>query len=304
MWFKNLYLFRLLEPLRSTPSECIDALEQARFRGCGPLEMSSYGFVSPLGRHSDQLGHIQQGRLLIAGCREERLLPASVIKDFVADRVAEIEEQQMRRVGKRERTEIRDRVIEELLPRAFTRRALTHAYIDAEAGWLVVDSPSARRAEELTSRLRQALGGLPIAPPSTIELPSDVLTGWLHHDQVPPDFDIEDECELRDPENEGGVVRIRRLDLGSDEVQNHLRAGKRVVNLAVTWRDRINCVLTEDYTVRRVKFLDSVLEQLEEMEIEDPIAQLDADFALMCGELRELLPRLLELFGGERPSLG
>ena len=50
--------------------------------------------------------------------------------------------------------------------------------------------------------------------------------------------------------------------------------------------------------VRRLQFLDVLRESLREVEADSAEAVFDAEFALMSGELRRLLPRLLTLFGG------
>ncbi|MDS4068924.1 MAG: recombination-associated protein RdgC, partial [Candidatus Competibacter sp.] len=57
-------------------------------------------------------------------------------------------------------------------------------------------------------------------------------------------------------------------------------------------------VLDEALVIRRLQFRDVVRESLQDA-ADSPEALFDAEFALMAGELALLLPRLLELFGGE-----
>src|SRR5210317_1913167 len=94
MWFKNLQLFRLLE----APPADIEALETAlagqAFRDCGSLEFSTEGWVSPLGIGGETLVHAVGGYQLVCGCRQDKLLPASVIGELVAAEVLELERQQ------------------------------------------------------------------------------------------------------------------------------------------------------------------------------------------------------------------
>ena len=78
--------------------------------------------------------HASQGFLLIATRKEERILPGSVVKDAVKEKVDEIEAEQMRKVYKKERDQIKDEIIQAFLPRAFIRKSGTFAAIDAERG--------------------------------------------------------------------------------------------------------------------------------------------------------------------------
>jgi recombination associated protein RdgC len=167
------------------------------------------------------------------------------------------------------------------------------------AKWLVVDSASPRGVEEITGALRETLGSLPIAPPKIQQSPGAVMTAWLAEGWAPTGFALGDICELRESGELGGVVHCRGQDLTSDEIRAHLDAGKQVTRLGLIWSERLAFVLDEAMTVRRLQFLDVVRESLLETSHDSPEAVFDAEFALMTGELALLLPRLLELFGGE-----
>jgi recombination associated protein RdgC len=111
-----------------------------------------------------------------------------------------------------------------------------------------------------------------------------------------------DECELRDPAETGAVVRCRRQDLETDEVREHLKSGKQVFQLGLVFADRIGFVLGEDLTLRKLRFLDQVQDELGESDHESAVAELDAQFALMTLELEQLLQRIESWFGLPRPK--
>ena len=121
-------------------------------------------------------------------------------------------------------------------------------------------------------------------------------TTWT---QQADDFALGDECELREPGEEGGVVRCRGVDLLSEEVETHLHAGKQVVRLALSWDERLSLVLAEDLCLRRLKFADELMKENEDIPEADNAARLDADFALMTEAVTGLQERILALFGGE-----
>ena len=297
MWFRNLQLYRLIETFEHTPESLHAALAQHVFKPCAGLDTFRVGWVPTVGRDASQLVHATTGRLMVCLRREERILPASVVREHVEDKAHAIEAAESRPVGRKERQRLRDDVVTELLPRAFTRSSHLYAYVDPHGGWLVVDSASSKKAEELLSALREALGSLRVKPLTVNRAPASVLTHWLES-TLPPGFTLGDECELKEPVDQGGVMRGRRLDLGSDEVKSHLDAGMRVTKLAVDWHERIGCILCGDLAIRRLRFLDLVMQEAADVETEDAMARFDADFALMGMELARFIPAVVEAYGG------
>lgn len=294
MWFKNLTLFRVTPAFAGTPEELADALAESAFRPCGALEPHSFGWSPPLGRRGSTLVHAAERRMLVCARHERRVLPPSVVREEVEERVARIQSGEGREVRAGERRRIRDAVHFELLPRAFTRSDFDHAYLDGRAGWLVIDSASVARTDDLLSLLAPALSGYRVEPFTAAESPAARMTAWLQGEVVPEGFELGDECELRDPREEGALVRCRRQDLAAEEIRAHLRAGKQVHRLALEFDGRIRFLLGSDLGVRRLRFAD--LEAPDRDEPEDEVARFDADFALMSGELARLLARLEAVF--------
>ncbi|EIC21419.1 recombination-associated protein RdgC [Thiorhodovibrio frisius] len=290
--FRNAKVFRLEGGFALDQLQLHEQLGARAFRPCGPLETATLGWASPLGPNAETLAHQVGGCLLIAARRQERLLPASVVAEAVAEKVAEIEQSESRDVGRRERSRLREELLTEMLPRAFTRSRLLRAYVDPSAGWLVVDASSDKLAEELVSLLRESLGSLPVKPLRATTAVDERLSAWVASDAAPSGFDIEDQCELRDPGDSRGVVRCRGQDLTSPEIKAHLDSGKRVVALGLTWNERLSLVLGEDLSLKRLRFSDELVEEALADESEDEQARQDAEFIIMSAELRTLLTAL------------
>lgn len=194
---------------------------------------------------------------------------------------------------------MKDEIVADCLPRAFTRSTGVYTYIDTRANWIFVDTASAGRAEELLNLLRECIGSFPVLLPQVNNAPAATMTGWLAHHNLPEDFALGEECELRDPGDEGGVVRCRGVDLLSEEVETHLHAGKQVARLSLSWEERLSLVLAEDLCLRRLKFSDELMKENEAIPEADNAARLDADFVLMSEAVTSLQERILVLFGGE-----
>ncbi len=299
MWFKNLTIFRLTESFLLSTEELEQKLATLAFHHCGPHEEFSLGWTSPLGKSGQQLTHSSNGFIMLCGKKEERVLPSAVINELVQEKISEKEDQQARKLSKKERTEIKDEIIFDSLPKAFTFSRKIYLYIDPKDGYVIVDSASTKSAEDILSLLRKSLGSLPAIPLSTINKPSTVMTDWLLTQQVPSGIIIEDECELRSPEESGSIIRCKRHDLTLPEIKNHLDSGKEAIKLAVSWEERLSFIIDENLAIKRLRFLELIQDQVSDIEVNDAAAQFDVDFSIMSAELANFIPRLLDLFGGE-----
>jgi recombination associated protein RdgC len=299
MWFKNIRAYRLTKPFDLAPEALGQKLAGRSFVPCAKSQAVSFGWVPPLGEASEALVHAAAGRMLLKLRREEKLLPSTVVREQLDEKVADIEAAQGRKVYRKERLNLKDEIVQDCLPRAFSRSTAVYAYIDVKANWIFVDAASASRAEELLSLLRECVGSFPALLPQVNNAPSAVMTAWLLHRSLPDDFELGQECELRDPGEEGGVVRCRGVDLLSEEVETHLHAGKQVARLALNWDERLSVLLAEDLCLRRLRFADELMKENEEIPEEDNAARLDADFALMSDAVTGLQERVMAVFGGE-----
>jgi recombination associated protein RdgC len=254
MWFKNLTLFRLSRPFELDHDALNASLQDEAFRPCGKSVPFSYGWAKPLGRHGEQLVHTVGHYSMICARKEERLLPSAVVNEQLAEKVEAIEQGEARPVGRNERQQLKEELTQTLLPQAFTRSHTTFAYIDRKNRWLVVDSASANKAEDLVTLLRQSVEGLSMRLPQTEESPRVIMSQWLRGESIPNGFELSDEYELQESDKEGGIVRCRRQDPHAEEIQAHLEAGKQVTKLAMSWRDRIEFVVPEDISIKRLRF--------------------------------------------------
>lgn len=305
MWFRNLLMYRLAANTTLTADALETALTSKPALPCGSQTLSTYGFIPPFGKDEDApLVHIGQGFFLICARTEERILPGSVVRDAVQEKVDEIEAAQSRKVYKKEKDQIKDEVTQALLPRAFIRRSKTFAAIAPVQGLILVDSASAKRAEELLSTLREVLGSLPVRPVGVKTAPTATFTQWVKEHQASHGLALTNECELRDSAEDGGIIRIKREDLASDEVQMHLAAGKLVTQLTLAWEDKLSFLIDDKLTIKRLRFEDLLQDQAEEDGGDDAASQFDASFILMMMTFVEFIPQLLEALGGEEIPQG
>ena len=298
MWFKNLRLYRLTEEWTLSPEALNDKLAEFCFNPCGNLDPLRYGFEPPLGRDSDQFVHAANGYIMICAKKQEKILPSGVIKEQLEEKVNAIREAESRPVGRKERDSMKDEIIFSLLPRAFTKSSLDYAYIAIQEKLIVVNASSAKRAEDLLSKLREALGTLRCLPIAPKHLPTQVMTQWLRDSQAPHQFELGEEVELQ-ASKDGRVVRCKKQDLTASEIRNHLDSGMHVSKIALCWKESIHCIVDDQLGIKRLKFEDVISEKANDRNPETKAEQFDADFAIMTGELKNFIAALLAAYGGE-----
>lgn len=292
MWFKNLQVFRIRLGVgfEELESRCADRA----LTPCTGAQTVTLGWVPH--QPEGAFVHGVNRQWLIALGAEEKLLPASVIRQHAQERASAIEKNEGRRVGRREFRELQEQALQELLPRAFVRRRTTYAWINPAAGWLAIDSASPARADELLEQLHRSIDGVLIAPIKLLRSPASAMTGWLADSAAPTGFSIDKDTELQSAEH--AIVRYAKHALDGEDIPAHIAAGKIVTRLGMTWADKISFVLTENLQLKRLAFLD-ILKEAADDQAENEAERFDIDFTLMTGELAKLLADLIEALGGE-----
>ena len=296
MWFKNLMVYRLPAGWSLSAPELEARLERHALQPCSPFEMLSRGWVAPA--ESARLVHTVNQQLLVALGVNQKLLPASIIRQEAAVRAEALAQSQGFPVGRRQMRELKMKVTEELRARAFTRRRITRAWIDPAGGWCVVDAASPGKAEEVIEALRDALDSFAVQPLDTQRTAHTSMAAWLTHGDAPGRFRIDQDLELQSADKSKAMIRYTRHPLEGPEIRSHLSTGKYPTRLGLTWNDRVAFVLTEKLQIKRLEFLEMSREAAAESEIE-AAEQFDIDFTVMCGELAKLLEELVQSLGGE-----
>ncbi|WP_308923018.1 recombination-associated protein RdgC [Janthinobacterium sp. J1-1] len=295
MWFKNLQIYRLPAPWAYTPEQLEEALSSNKFTPATSMDLMRQGWDTP--RPNGGLVHVVNKQMLILLGTEKKLLPATVINQVAKARAAEMEEAQGFAPGKKAMKELKERVADELLPRAFSIRSNVWTWIDPVNGWLVVDAASPAKADEVIKLLLKAVDKLPLESLRVQRSPVAVMTEWLQADDAPAGFTVDMDTELRATGESKATVRYVRHTLEADDVRRHIAAGKQCTRLAMTWNDKISFVLTESLAIKSIKPLDVIKET--ESSTKNDEERFDGDMMLMTGELSKLMADVVEALGGE-----
>lgn len=295
--FKNLQLYRLTLPTHLTAESLNLALAKLAFGPSASMDLQNQGWASP--RDNDLLVHAVNGQLLITLRTEKKLLPASVINQVTKAKAAELEEQQGFKPGRKQMKDLKEQVTDELLPRAFSVQSSTAVWIDPVNGWLVVDTATPSKADDVIKLLlRSSADRFPVTSLRVMQSPVAAMTSWLSADEAPAGFSIDQDTELRSYGEDKAAVRYVSHTLDHDDMGRHIAAGKQCTRLALTWRDKISFVLSENLTIKRVTPLD-VIKENSDSKMQNDEERFDSDFALMTGELNRMLVDLVDALGGE-----
>jgi recombination associated protein RdgC len=302
LWFRNLVLYRLPAGWFLSPAQLEEKLAARPLQPCGALEMLSRGWIAPAA--DGRLVQALNDQYLIALGVEQKLLPASIIRQEALRRAKRKEDSQGFPVGRRQMRDLKLQVSDELRARALSRQRSTRAWLDPRGGWCVVDAASAGKAEELIDTLRDTLGSFAVQFVQTQRSAHASMAAWLTQGSAPGRLALDQDLTLIAANGTKSAVRYTRHALDLHEIRTHLDAGKYPAQLGLCWNERVAFMLTEKLAIKRVQFLDLEPDSHapeQPAEEPDPQEKFAADFALMTGELGQLLAEVLQCLGGEMP---
>lgn len=294
MWYKNAIIY-LLPDGWQLEAGFAEKLEQAAFTPCMGLDWFSEGFAPPTPFSSDLVFTAQNSNRVCLK-HEEKVLPSATVRDLVNGKVAEIQEAEARNVWWIEKQQLKEQIVDDLLPRALTKSRRTEAIFDTERGYLLVNEASDKRAEQMLIKLREALGGLKVAMPYTRESPSSLMTEWLLQGHAEGDFELGYNVLLQGVGDVVPKVKISKKDLTHPEVIQHAKNGMKVVELELEWREQISFTLTQNFALKRIRFLDVLQEEAEQGD--DAASLTFASQIIMTTALGGMLDELANLLGG------
>jgi recombination associated protein RdgC len=299
MLFKNLFVYRLPADWSWTPGDLETRLDAHPLRPCGHFDMLTRGWQS-VTKGGRLLHTIGQHHMLSLGTNQ-KLLPATIIRQVAEERADAQATEQGFPVGRKQMRDIKVRVADELRPRAFTRRTTTRAWIDSRSGWFVIDAAGGPRAESVLETLVATLGSFVPFPLEGARSPHVFMSSWLMQGDAPFRVAIDDDLELQTPDGTKSSIRYVRHPLDGKDIRSHLAGGKYPTRLGLTWNGRVSLVLTDKLCLRRIKFLEVGPDQ-SDAEEPNSAAQFDIDFAVMAGELSALLTDLAQIIESPQSS--
>lgn len=299
MWFNNALTFQyeLDEACDLTAS-----LAENILKPCPPHARFIYGW-SPI--FSDELVQEIAGSSLICMGKEERLLPRGVIKKMLAERVQMLEIQHGRTVKRAEKAQMAEDIEFELLPKSFCIQKRLLAIMDSSSKRIIINASSNNQATQLTSLLRKSVPGISIEPITHTENLALRFAEWIQSPaSLPADFQLASDCILFSLDDEKKRIHCKGYELPADEVLTLLSQGMATAEISLIWKERIQFTLTHDFTFKKLKSLEYLSDDFNDIkQLDEELQQRDAALTLLSGELRALTNDLLKVLAIKSPEL-
>lgn len=298
MFFRNIQVYRMTAGW-SFPTEGLEeALGTQAYAPIGLSQQLSCGW-EPVA--DGQFAYKQGQNLMIQFKVESRKVPGSALKAKVKVACEQFQDQTGRKPGKKERREISDDTLLSLLPMVLPTAQQVRVWIDLANGWVVLNTGSQSLSDRIMTALVKALDKIQLQTLVLARSAGVVMTEWLAAQEGPIAFAIDRACELKANDESKAVVRYTNSTLDTDNLREHIRQGKVCTSLALTWNDRVSFVLTDQFRIKKIKFLD-IIQTEREQNTADEVAVFESDFAILTGELAKMLADLVEAFGGEQKA--
>ena len=272
-----------------------ELLQKIIFKPCGSIDTVKGGFISPVD-NPDELMLNVQGQILLKYKTEQKILPDPVIKQANIEKIDKQEQALSRKLSKAEKASLKDEVLIELIPRAFSKYNYYWLWIDTENKRIIVDCNSFKQAEDILAMLRKELGALALTPLSIDKSLEQVMTTWVKEKLKFPPFILGDQAELKDLLGGNGIINCKNQEITSDEMRVHFDSGKWITKLKISDERGVNFIVYSDLTFKRIKFDASILDENEDIGSEEFDKRLEADFFLMSKTLSNSINDIKNVF--------
>lgn len=310
--FGNLLSYRLCGEKPLPVHELNEMLVQKPARMPGSQELATYGFVTPTGDAEVLAERVNTETHVFAVMIAERMLPAKVIRSAVSRKVRDIEDSQHRKVYAREKQQLKDEIIQKLLPQAFIDTRVIYGMILGP--YLIIDTSSVKRAESILDLLRETIGSLTVRPVAVKGTPIAKFTDWFTHRERLHHFDLNGDFKANSSGDEFDFVNGKGTSPEDETLSDLVRdAGRRITQLGLQHRnnegDPVSFTVNEMLGIKGIKWPDHLIEQANADAGDDEgeghhITLMRATFMLLAVEIHGLLQDLLLELGGEEAPEG
>ncbi len=284
MWFNNtiIYQYQLEEE-----TDLVQCLSEEALKPCPPHARFIYGWLPA---YADELVQDVAGSSLICMGKEERILPRAVINKMLGEKIQNLETQHGRGVKRAEKAQMAEDLEFELLPKSFCIQKRLPAILDTVSQRLMICAASNTQASQLTSLLRKSVPGIKIEPLEIGENLASRFAEWIANpNSLPSSFELAADCLLFSLDNEKKRVTCKGYEMPSEEILTLISQGLAAAEISLIWNERIQFTLTQDLVFKRIKCLDYLIDEFNDIkQLDEDYQQQDAALTLLTGELRSL----------------
>lgn len=294
MWFKNLHIYKIPSDFSLTADELAEKLEEKRFSPLARLADKTLGWISPIHRNKEYLVHATGGCFLFSMRKEQKVIPASALKEALEEKVLSLEEEFGRKVYRKEKQSIKDDLVSMMLPNAFSRSSHITAYFDTLRNLLVINASSPAQVDEFYDLLTETIGSFGALPLIADENPAEIMSQWVKV-SPPKGWSLSGDYQLKDHKEER-TAKFKDYDAENPFVVDLLDDGYSIHRLGIRFKEQLSAVIQDDLQIKSLKFNDELLKDNDELKGQDELVKFDADFALMTSSIATFTQEIFNLF--------
>ena len=287
MFFKNLIIYQFDKNNSGIERLDDDKLKNMAFTTCGPLDSIKRGFVSPV--DDDSLKLDIHGHTLLKVCTESKILPSSVIKKKSTERIEQLEQTLGRKAHRREKQTLKDEILADLLPVAFTKDKYTYVWINHQDQFIAIETSSFKVAEDILSLIRKELGRLSLTPLHTEKPVSPFFKEWVLDDNPPANFFVLNDAMLADTLDGNGKIKLIDENLTAEEVKSYLNGGREIKSLSFSYKQQTVFTVNTELVFSKISYSSEMLDENCDISPDDQAKRIEADFYLVTNELAALI---------------
>lgn len=308
--FNNVLAYRITDPAQFHKHASLalnEALAEKPARLPTPMELKASGFQEPLGIEDEYVEVIRPYTYLLCVNFAERMVPGKIVRQRVLTKVREIEKDQERKVYAREKQQIKDEILSEMLPRAFIDQKVIQVLISGP--YIFISTTSANKGEDVLSMLRERLGSLPVRPVAVKTTPIESFTQWFTRNELPDNFSLTGDFKANNSSDETDLVTGKGTSPESEGLSELvLEHGRRVTVLGLNWTNpdhdaatATSFTVNEMLGVKGIKWADEIVDMAanDAGEDADHVTLMRTTYLLLAVEVVTLFKDLLIALGGE-----
>ena len=297
--FRNLRFYRITSPWPKSEQKLSDLLSENTFSPCGKYSERTAGWEAPASYEDAPLCRRLNGADLLQLRTQSRVLPVAAIKEALEEKVVEYRARMAQEPPRGDLRRLREDTRDELLPRALLKSERSRACFIHSESLLAIDVATDAKAEWFIDQLRTCFGQFNCTP-LAFNNPPEQLLKRIFLGETLLGFSLGRECRMQDLKDRKSIATWRDFDLSDASIRRHVAEGMKLTHLGVGFNELLNCVISEDGVISKLKFIEG--DAIDTPDYEDPLARLDADFVLLSGTVQRLAENLKKLLGGYTAS--
>jgi recombination associated protein RdgC len=246
-------------------------LQTRAFSPPGNMQLTAHGFVPPVDDGDESLAREFTDGIVMSVRVDERVIPPQVLREETTKAIKAAERATGHKAGKKQRAEIKDGVLLQLMSIAMIRTvAVVPCYYHKPTGFLIVATTSKTQADICTSLMVHAVGSMKTETIHVSEVKHGLTTrlkNWLvsQEDEVEPedgevgfgDFEPVDTAtlSLKFGDSEARKITVQMCDLNSARtgLLDALGKGFSVRSIGLT-RSGLTFVMTDEFRFKSIEF--------------------------------------------------